>query len=258
MPSDAQIWQQWLQWLPTAPPIDRPAPIFEQYRTTLLELGVSEADADNQLTTILRLMRTESDGWRVLFNNIYVSPNLGFNTNPNTLLVAAVEGRTPGRALDISTGQGRNAVFLAIKGWDVTAVDISDEGLKIATRNAERAGVNIHTVLKSNNAFDFGTATWDLIVMMYAPVPLTSSSYVKRISDSLRPGGLIVIESFASDATAHGRRPVDIDPAELQRTFADFRVLHYADTVAMPDWEKEETRLARLIAEKQSSLIEEA
>ena len=87
--------------------------------------------------------------------------------------------------------------------------------------------------------------------MTYAPVPLTNAHYIKRISDALRPGGLIVVESFASDATAPGRRPVDIDPTDLQRAFAEFRILHFADTVAMPDWEKEETRLVRLVAEKQ-------
>ncbi len=237
MLSDAQIWQQWLQWLPTAPPSDRPAPVFEQYRTRLLQAGVSEADADHQLAAIRRMMRTETDGWQVMFNNIYSSPTPGFNTNPNTLLVSAVEGRTPGRALDVSAGQGRNAVFLAIKGWDVTAVDISDEGLKIATRNAERAGVPIRTVLQSFDAFDYGTATWDLMVMTYAPVPLSSPRYVTRIGEALRPGGLIVVESYASDASAPGRRPVDIDPADLQRAFADFRILHFADTVAMPDWD---------------------
>lgn len=251
MVSDAQIWQHWLQWLPTAPPIDRPATVFAQYRAKLLAAGVSEADADSHLAVIRRMMRTETDGWQVLFNNIYSSPTPGFNTNPNALLVSAVAGRTPGRALDVSTGQGRNAVFLAIKGWDVTAVDISDEGLTIAERNAKRAGVQIRTVLQSNDTFDFGTAAWDLIVLTYVPVPLTSPTYVQRITDALRSRGLLVVESFASAATAQGRRPVDIDPSDLQRAFADFRILHFADMVAMPDWDQEATRLVQCIAEKQ-------
>ncbi len=251
MLSDTEIWQQWLEWLPTAPPVDRPAPLIRQYRARLVEAGVSEADADDQLAAILRLMRTETGGWRLLFNNIYASPSPGFKTEPNALLVSAVEGHPPGRALDIATGQGRNAVFLALKGWDVTGLDISDEGLKIATSHAERAGVKIRTVLESHAAFDFGTALWDLIVITYVPVPLTAAEYVERISNSLRPGGLVVVESFASDATAHERKPVDIDPADLRRAFAGFRILHFADTLAMPDWEPEATRLARMIAEKQ-------
>ena len=248
MPSDTQLW---LEWLPTAPSTDRPALLFGHYHAKLLQDGVSEADADEQLVAIQRLMRTSTDGWQAMFNNIYASPTPGFSTDPNTLLVSAVEGRTPGRALDVSTGQGRNAVFLATQGWDVTAVDISDEGLKLAARNAERAGVQIRTVLQSIDAFDFGTALWDLMVVTYVPVPLTSPAYVTWISDSLRPAGLLVVESCASDASAQARRPVDIDPADLQHAFADFRILHFADTVAMPDWDKQATRLVRFIAEKQ-------
>ena len=251
MLSDMQTWQRWLEWLPTAPPSDRPAPMFARYRARLVQAGFFEADADHQLDVIRRMMRTEIGGWQVLFNNIYTTPAPGFNTNPNRLLVSAVEERTPGRALDVSAGQGRNAVFLAIKGWDVTAVDIADEGLKIAMRNAERAGVPIQTVCQRIDTFDYGTATWDLMVMTYAPVPLNSSTYVTRISEALRPGGLIVVESYASEASADGRRPIDIDPAEIRRAFADFRVVHLADTVAMPDWDKEAARLVRFIAEKQ-------
>ncbi len=51
-----------------------------------------------------------------------------------------VEGRNPGRALDIGMGQGRNAVYLATQGWDVTGFDPSSEGVRIARSNAEKAG----------------------------------------------------------------------------------------------------------------------
>jgi len=248
--ADERVWQQFLQWLSTVPPADRPAPIFEQYRARLLAEGISQADANGQMAVIRQMLRTRTDGWRVMFNNIYSSQTPGFNTNPNALLVSAVEGRKPGRALDVGMGQGRNAVFLAIKGWDVTGFDVSDEGLRIAQRNAERAGVKLNAVLQSDEQFDFGAARWDLIVITYEPVPLTTASYVKKLSDSLRNGGLVVIESFASASGSFNRRLVDIDPKELRRAFASFRILHFEETFAMPDWGNERTRLARLIAEK--------
>jgi SAM-dependent methyltransferase len=247
---DERVWQQSLQWLSTVPPADRPAPIFEQYRARLLAVGVAQADANHHMAVIRQMLRTRTDGWRVMFNNIYSSQTPGFNTNPNALLVSAVEGRKPGRALDVGMGQGRNAVFLAIKGWDVTGFDVSDEGLRIAQRNAERAGVKLNAVLQSDEQFDFGTARWDLIVITYEPVPLTIASYVKKLSDSLRSGGFVVIESFASESGSFNRRLVDIDPKKLRRAFESFRILHFEDTFAMPDWGNERTRLARLIAEK--------
>lgn len=250
MLSDAQVWQHWLQWLSTAAP-DDPALMLGQYRAKLLEAGGSEAEAGNRLAAVLRLMATQTDGWRAFFNKIYANPSPGFNTNPNAFLASAVTGRAPGRALDVCTGQGRNAVFLAVLGWEVTAIDVSDKGLESLQRNAERAGVQVRTVLTSNDAFDLGTAAWDLMVMTYAPVLLTAPGYVKRISDALRPGGLVVIESTASDATNERRTPVDIVPADLRRAFAGFRIPYFAETIATSDWQEEEARLVRLIAEKQ-------
>ena len=54
----------------------------------------------------------------------------------------AVQGRKPGRALDIGMGQGRNAVFLATQGWDVTGFDPSTEAVRIAKANADKSGVS--------------------------------------------------------------------------------------------------------------------
>jgi len=201
------------------------------------------------MAAVARNMKTRTEGWRVMFNNIYSSSNPGFNTSPNALLMSAVEERKPGRALDVGMGEGRNAVFLALKGWNVTGIEISDEGVAIAQRNAAAAGVKITTVLESDERFDFGRARWDLIVATYEPFPITKPDYVRRLTESLAPGGLVVIESFASDVSAPVRRPVDIDPTELRRAFDSYRILRFEDTVAMPDWATEEARLVRLVAE---------
>jgi len=247
--SDERVWQQFLQWLPSLPPTDSVALIYVQYRTRLVAAGVSEADADKQLAVIRRMSRSRPEARRIMFNNIY-SNEPGFNTKPNAFLVAAVAGRKPGRALDVGMGQGRNAVFLAVEGWNVTGFDISDVGLAVAAKNAERVGVKINTVLKSREEFDFGAAQWDLIVITYETIPLETPSYVRRLRDSLRAGGLIVVETTASDAGQPLGRSVDVDPGQLLRALDGFRILHFEDTVAMPDWGKEKTRLARLVAEK--------
>ncbi|HEX7507272.1 MAG TPA: class I SAM-dependent methyltransferase, partial [Polyangia bacterium] len=139
---------------------------------------------------------------------------------------------------------------LAMQGWEVTGFDISDEGLKIATESAQRAGVQVKTTRQSIQEFDLGAAQWDLIVILYEPAPVTSASYVEKLAKSLRPGGLIVVESFASDKTAKIRKPVDIDPVELLAAFTGFRILHFEDVVAMPEWTDSKTRLARMVAGK--------
>jgi SAM-dependent methyltransferase len=247
--ADERIWQQFLQWLPSAPPFESVGPLYAQYRARLVAAGVSEADADKQLAVIRKMSRSRPEARRIIFDNIY-SNAPGFNTKPNALLVSAVTGRKPGRALDVGMGQGRNAVFLAVERWDVTGFDISHVGLAVATKNAERVGVKINTVLQSREQFDFGAAQWDLIVITYETIPLETSTYAKKLRDSLRPGGLIVIETTASDSGQPLNRSVDVDPGQLLRAFNGFRILHFEDTVAMPDWGKQKTRLARLVAEK--------
>jgi 2-polyprenyl-3-methyl-5-hydroxy-6-metoxy-1,4-benzoquinol methylase len=108
--------------------------MYNEYRAGLIAKGVSAVEADQQMDIIERLMRERLDAYRAMFNNIYRTDNPVFSTQPNALLVATVEERQPGRALDIGIGQGRNSVFLALKGWDVTGFDASDEGVATAAR----------------------------------------------------------------------------------------------------------------------------
>ena len=61
------------------------------------------------------------------------------NRQPNAGLVAAIAGRPAGRALDLRTGEGRNAIYLAERGWDVTGVDLSDVAVAQAREERRRA-----------------------------------------------------------------------------------------------------------------------
>jgi SAM-dependent methyltransferase len=251
LPSDEAIWQHFLEWLPGAPPVDGPNILFDQYKSRLVAGGATAADAERQLAVVRRLHRERSDAWRVMFNNIYASTSPGFSTQPNALLISTIEGRTPGRALDVGMGQGRNAVFLALKGWDVTGFDMSDEGIATARKNAERAGVKLNAVRETNEAYDYGTGQWDLIVFMYEPFPITSSDYIGRLRKSMKPGAIIVIESFGDEASAPNRPATAIDPAQLLAAFRDFRILRFEDADAIPDWGgPAKRRVARMVAEK--------
>ena len=244
------LWEQFLQWLPSAPPIDKPLDLFNQYRSRLISAGATAVEADRQMAIIQRTMQERTDGWRVVFNNIYKSSTPGFSTQPNALLISTIEGRKPGRALDVGIGQGRNSVFLAMKGWDVTGFDISDEGIAVARKNAERAGVKLNAVRETNEAFDYGSDRWDLIAFMYEPFPITSAVYVERLRKAMKSGGLIVIESFGEEATVPNRPPTAIDPGQLLAAFKDFRLLHFEDTVAVSDWGQIKRRVVRMVAEK--------
>ena len=162
------------------------------YKAKLKADGISESAAEAIAKGLFkRMMQDEADLW----NKILTSPNPGFNTNPNQLLADAIRDRKPGKALDVDMGQGRNAIFLAQRGWDVTGFDIADKGLALAKQQADQAGVKINTILTSGVEFDFGRDRWDLIAIIY---PLEKRT-VHRAREALKSGGIVVVEGFHSD-----------------------------------------------------------
>ena len=247
---DDAIWAEYLAYLRAAPGANGPLEMIQGFQKNLIAKGTPQADAERRLAVVLRLMRERTDAWPLMFDKIYASTTPNFSTTPNALLMAAVEGRTPGRALDVAMGQGRNALGLARKGWTVTGFDVSAEGLAVAKAQAAQAGVELTAILETDQRFDYGADQWDLIAVIYGPGSIADPAFVARLHRSLNPGGLVVVESFASEKSAARRRPVDIDPADLLRAFAAFRILRFEDTMAVSDWDPQTTGLTRLVAQK--------
>ena len=89
-------------------------------------------------------------------------------------------------------GEGRNAVWLASQGWDVTAYDIGGEGLKIAREAAAARGTRVNTVFSSTADFDFGRDRWDLVAIIYAG----GVEELRGAAQELKRGGVVVLEGF--------------------------------------------------------------
>ncbi len=252
-PSDEVVWQRFLAWMPSATAAGGALPVINEYLAQLTSAGTPAAEIDRQRSVISRMMKERPEGQRILYNKTYTSSSPQFTTQPNALLVSTVEGRKPGRALDVGMGQGRNALFLAMKGWDVTGFDISDEGIAVARKNAERAGVKVNAVQQTVEAFDYGIDQWDLIVFVYEPFPVTSAAYVERLRKSLKTGGLFVFETHAAEPGKPRPTIAVDDPLQVLAAFKDFRLLYFQDTVTRPDWparEGEESRIVRMVVEK--------
>ncbi len=174
------------------------------------------------------LGRTAEKKPQALFNWIYKHPMGFFTKDPNAFLVETVSDKAPGKALDIAMGEGRNAVWLAMKGWDVTGFDISDEALRQAENRAGKAGVKINAVKAASETFEYGHEQWDLIVMSYVWAPIRNADYIARLRDSLKPGGLLVFE--------HYRKSYGAQPGETRKDFGEFKILRYEELVAQSDW----------------------
>jgi SAM-dependent methyltransferase len=147
-------------------------------------------------------------------------------------------------------GEGRNTVFLAQQGWRTTGIDVSSEGLDQARQRAADANVELTLIQESADAFDYASQGWELISFLYAPVPITDPAFVARATTALRPGGVVVVESFASDREAPRRKPVDIDPRDLREAFIGFNIERLEDVIDVPDWAQEAERMVRMVAEK--------
>lgn len=107
---------------------------------------------------------------RTRWNHAYLDPvwrNTRFNAAPNGLLVETVRLLPPGDALDVHMGEGRNALHLASRGWQVTGVDMADQGVAYARQQAQQRGLLLTTHAQDTHSYDWGHARWDLLVLCY-------------------------------------------------------------------------------------------
>ena len=195
------------------------------------------------LASSQRADTSDRDFWNGKFGDLRTE----FNHKPSRLLVDAIRDRKPGLAVDLGMGQGRNAIYLAQQGWQVTGVDLSNVAISQAKDRAAQLGVKLNAVLDGLDQYDLGRNRWDLITLFYVHAWYRTSKprSVERIHDALKPGGLVVIEGFA------GTQSFKFQPNELIRDFGDFRILSYEDLLGEADWAPgRKSHIVRLVAEK--------
>jgi len=102
------------------------------------------------------------------WNARYAACDLVWGAEPNRFVAAELEGREArGRALDLACGEGRNAIWLAERGWTVTAVDFSDVAIERAKKLAERRGVAVEWVCADLASYEVPSATFQLVLVAY-------------------------------------------------------------------------------------------
>ncbi len=242
------VCQEFSTWYQTHRGVSA-ADLATAYRSELISRGLSGAEADKRFAELGGALGSCRPLAELNFDTIFSLEKMPFRTEPNAFLVESTKDVKPGRALDVAMGQGRNALYLAKTGWEVTGFDISTKGLAVARAAAELAGVRIQTVLQGWQDFDFGAEKWDLIVMSYAWVPVHDPAFVKRLLTGLRPAGLLVFEHYLDESDEVPGGP---KPNELLRLFgSDLRILRYEDVETVSDWRNQsKARVARLLARK--------
>jgi 2-polyprenyl-3-methyl-5-hydroxy-6-metoxy-1,4-benzoquinol methylase len=219
--------------------------VYQRYVAELRTQGKSEQEAAATIASLKAIGdRAEIERW----NRILTSPQPRFNTSPNAFLVAVTKGLKPGRSLDVGMGQGRNTIYLAQQGWDSVGFDPADRAVAVAQEQATKLGVTITTRVARAEDFDWGNASWDLIVLSY----VGAREYATKVVQALRPGGMVVVEGFHRDATKSRTigGAVVFDTNELLQLFSTLRIVRYEDADGVGDFGQFETRVVRLAAVK--------
>ena len=113
---------------------------------------------------------------------------------PNRFLVEIVEPLAPGRALDLACGAGRNAVWLAERGWRVVGVDFSEVALAAARRLASERGVHVDLVHADLLEYEPPAGAFDLVALLYLHVPAHERRVVlDRAAAAVAPGGRLLV-----------------------------------------------------------------
>ncbi len=142
---------------------------------------------------------------RDLWNERYEAKGSVWGLAPNQFVATELVGLEPCRILDLGAGQGRNAIWLAARGHQVTAVDVSDVAMQQAAELAERAGVEVDWVTANLSDWEPERQRFDLVLLAYmqAPPPLRVGLHNKAAA-ALVPGGRVFVIAHHKDNLEHG------------------------------------------------------
>lgn len=146
------------------------------------------------------------------------------DADPTPLVVSAAGRLPPGRALDLACGAGRNALYLASCGWQVTAVDGAGAAIEILRERARERGLNLDARVADLESaqFQIELETWDLICDCY----YLQRDLLPLMRGGVRPGGIVIVIVHLADP-GEPAAPTRAVPGELRRLFADWQILHY-------------------------------
>jgi len=155
-----------------------------------------------------------------------------------------------GRALDVAMGTGRNALYLASLGYEVTGIDVSGVAVERCLAEAERRGLRVQAVQADLASYRLTPQTYDVVIDFY----YLQRDLAPALVAAPRPGGVLVFESFTTEQRRFGWGPVQDDfllrPGELRSLFAGLEELVYREGVVESQSGRGPKAVAGLVARK--------
>jgi len=160
----------------------------------------------------------------------YSGSELIWTAEPNRFLAAEAADLPAGRALDLACGEGRNAVWLAEQGWQVTGVDFSQVGLDKGERLAQERGVQVRWVLADLVEHVPPPMAFDLVAILYLHLePVATSEVLRRAAAAVAPGGTLLVVGHDPTNIAEGyggpQNPaILMGPDEIAEALGELRI----------------------------------
>ena len=158
-----------------------------------------------------------------------------YGTEPNDYLKQTAHHIPKGRVLCLADGEGRNSVYLAEQGYDVTAVDNSQVGLEKAVALAKSRGVTITPIFADLVDFDLGINHWDGVVSIFCHLPpLLRTKVHTSVAPALRSGGVLILEAYSPkqlDFGTGGPRDLDLlmTTGQIEQDFKNLSIDQLSD-----------------------------
>lgn len=168
------------------------------------------------------------------WNDRFSNENYMYGTEPNVFLAEMQKKlQLNGNALAIAEGEGRNAVFLAQQGMNVTTWDYAESGLQKTKKLAALKGITVNTKLVDLNDAEWESNQWDEIVCVFGHFPTDlRKKTLQGVKGAVKPGGYYVTEVYSHCQIPYkSGGPKELDflyrPEEFIETFSDWRIVHF-------------------------------
>jgi len=140
-----------------------------------------------------------------MWDERYSAEEYAYGTEPNDFLAEYHHLIPSGKILCLAEGEGRNAVYLARQGYEVTAVDSSAVGLNKAQKLASQSDVRINTIVADLADFTVAANSFDGVVSIFCHVPKDIRKDLhQRVIAGLKPGGILLLEAYTPTQLQHG------------------------------------------------------
>ena len=162
-----------------------------------------------------------------MWDDRYSSEEYVYGVKPNEFLKHAIDKyKLTGKILFPAEGEGRNAVYAAKLGLEVSAFDLSKEGKKKALKLADKEKVSIHYELGNLFELDLLKEKFDSVALIYAHFPPEiRASYHRKIASLIQPNGYVILEGFSIENLAYKKENPKVGgPGQLERLFSKDKI----------------------------------